>query len=240
MRPALVLIAAALALFLLVKGVPYLLVQAESLATSVVFSHAWDRARGLDALPGRDSSSDQAAAEAETPWRLTAARPVAKLSAPRLNRAAVIVDPDGQGRPGFADFLLMAPALSKPGAWIPSPDEVRAGTATLPLPGTTGTVHAHGVNDKIIVDSAGRSLRFLPDLRPGDLLELESVDGRVYQYQVSGARVALSLQPDHMTNADLIKGLPELTLIAPYPLNDLSPSAFRYKVRANFVDFVER
>lgn len=239
MRPALVLIAAALALFLLVKGLPYLWVRAEALATGVVFAHAWDRTRGI--LPEHAGNGDDAAAQAETPWRLTAARPVARLSAPRLDRAAVIVEERMQGPAGFADRLLVAPSLTRPGMRIPSPDEVRAGAAEgVTIGAVPGVPAAQAIEDKVIVDAAGRSLRFLPDLRPGDMLELESVDGKVYQYQVSGARVALSLKPDHLVNPDLIKDLPELTLVAPYPLNDLSPSAFRYKVRANFVDIVER
>ena len=52
--------------------------------------------------------------------------------------------------------------------------------------------------------------------------------------------MALSLKPDELVNPDLIDGRPELTLVAPYPLNDLTPSAFRYVVRADLVDLAQR
>lgn len=253
MRPALVIVAAAIALFLLVKGAPYLLVRAEGLATSIVFSHAWDRARGGSFDDLADSMREQQAEGGA--WHLTAARPVARLSVPRLDSDAVIVEPDRRRQPGFADFLLVAPSLTRHGGQIPPPDAVRGsdgGPASRVMPrnaassedmaaaAATGTVHAHGVEDAVIVDTAGRSLRFLPDLQPGDTLRLEGVDGRIYVYRVTGTRVALALNPGDKVNADLIEGRPELTLVAPYPLNDLSPSAFRYVVRADFVDLADR
>ena len=273
MRPALVLIAAAIALFLFVKGAPYLLVRAEALATSIVFSQAWDHARGgLDALdptvapvaavagagPRKQAVGMTRAEAAEPPdepsdWRLTAARPVARLSAPRLHSDAVIVSSERPSSSGMVDFLLVAPSLSSHHDLIPPPDAVTAADGGAPRrvggPGSgagptsvaaAGTIHAHGVTDTVIVDAAGRSLRFLPDLRPGDDLELEGVDGHVYRYRVTGSRVALSLQADELENPDLVDGRPELTLVAPYPLNDLTPSAFRYVVRADFVDLADR
>ncbi|MEQ8344393.1 MAG: hypothetical protein RIB84_20865 [Sneathiellaceae bacterium] len=271
MRPALVLIAAAIALFLFVKGAPYLLVRAEALATSIVFSQAWDHARGgLDALgpavapvtavagagQRKPAVGMPEAAASEPPpersdWRLTAARPVARLTAPRLRSDAVIVSSERRGNRGMMDFLLVAPSLSSHRDLIPPPDAVKAadggasrrvGAAGSGASGVAaaGSIHAHGVTDTVIVDSAGRSLRFLPDLRPGDELELEGVDGQIYRYRVSGSRVALSLQADELENPDLVDGHPELTLVAPYPLNDLTPSAFRYVVRADFVDLGDR
>lgn len=276
MRPALVLIAAAIALFLFVKGAPYLLVRAEALATSIVFSQAWDHARGgLDALDPsvapvaavagagqrKPAVGVPRASAATSDWRLTAAQPVARLSAPRLGSDAVIVSSKRPATGGVMDFLLDAPALSSLQGLIPPPDAVRAADGGAPLridaqgsglpgggsPGSgarsaaaTGTIHAHGVTDTVIVDSAGRSLRFLPYLRPGDELDLEGVDGHVYRYKVTGSRVALSLRADELENPDLVDGRPELTLVAPYPLNDLTPSAFRYVVRADFVDLADR
>ena len=273
MRPALVLFAAAIALFLLVKGVPYVIVRAESLATSIVFSQAWDHARGgMGALGPRGSRPAAAAELPETPedgsaadgWQLTSARPVARLSAPRLGSTAVIVGEERPGPGGIVDFLLVAPSVSFHQELVPPPDAVTSADGGAPerlmagsdaaaganplADGAAAAIHAsmhppmysRGVSDTVIIDKAGRSLRFLPDLRPGDELELEGVDGQVYVYKVTGSRVALSLKADDLVNPDLIDGRPELTLVAPYPLNDLTPSAFRYVVRADLVDLAQR
>ena len=89
------------------------------------------------------------------------------------------------------------------------------------LPGEAGTVLIAGHQDS--------HLAFLEQVKAGDALALQGVDGQIYQYRVAGADVVDSSN-QHIS---LQYGTPELRLVTCYPFASLqSGGPLRYVVTA--------
>ena len=137
----------------------------------------------------------EAAAGVATPWPWADIRPVARLSAPRLGVSAVVL--------GSASGEAMA--------W--GPGHI-AGTAA---PGGEGLSGIAGHRDS--------HLAFLAGLRPGDRLEIETPDGAVSAYRVTGARVVDSR---HWRLPVRLDGRPALALSTCWPLDGTGDGPLRF------------
>lgn len=133
------------------------------------------------------------------PWPWADTWPIARLSAPV------------RGRTVFVLAGASGPTLAF------GPGHVD-GTAR---PGTLGNAALAGHRDT--------HFAFLKDLEPGELLVLETADGTVHRYRVTGARVV------HESETGVLAPVPEkrLTLITCHPFDAVVPGgAMRYVVTA--------
>ena len=136
------------------------------------------------------------------PWSWADTWPVARLRVERLG----------------IDRIVLAGATGRTLAFGPGHVD---GT---PPPGTKGTAVIGGHRDT--------NFRFLADLRPGDLLSLETPDGATHSYRMASARIV-----DHR-NANIPLGGDQsrLALVTCYPFDALTPGGpLRYVVKAERV-----
>jgi sortase A len=133
------------------------------------------------------------------PWPWADTWPIARLSAPVRGRTV----------------FVLAGASGRTLAFGPGHVD---GTAR---PGTLGNAALAGHRDT--------HFAFLKELEPGELLELETADGTVHRYRVTGARVV------HESETGVLAPVPEkrLTLITCHPFDAVVPGgAMRYVVTA--------
>jgi sortase A len=145
----------------------------------------------------------QGGAAAVKPWPWADTWPVARLSAPRQQ----------------VDLIVLADASGRSLAF--GPGHV-AGTAP---PGETGNTVLSGHRDT--------QFRFLEDLALGDEIRLETRDGTLHVYAVTGTFVVDAGDPGVIEET----GTPRLTLVTCYPFDALVPGGpLRYVVEAEPVD----
>jgi sortase A len=133
------------------------------------------------------------------PWPWADTWPIARLSAPVRGRTV----------------FVLAGASGRTLAFGPGHVD---GTAR---PGTLGNAALAGHRDT--------HFAFLKELEPGELLELDTADGTVHRYRVTGARVV------HESETGVLAPVPEkrLTLITCHPFDAVVPGgAMRYVVTA--------
>lgn len=129
------------------------------------------------------------------PWDGADIRPVARLTAPRLGESRIVLDQ----------------ASGEAMAW--GPGHV-AGTAALGAPGLSAAA-AH----------RDTHFAFIADLEPGDLLELETVDGRRIAYRVRGGQV---VDAERWRFPARFDGPDVLALATCWPFGALEPGPERF------------
>jgi sortase A len=140
---------------------------------------------------------------AAKPWPWADTYPVARLEAPRQRQT----------------LMVLAGSSGRTLAFGPGHVD---GT---PLPGSTGNAVVSGHRDT--------HFAFLRDLRSGDPLEVQTADGRMARYVVSGIEVVRNKDVRVLLDA----GDDRLTLVTCYPFDSPVPGgSLRYVVVATRVD----
>ena len=134
----------------------------------------------------------------QRPWLSADMAPVARIRVPRLGVDSIVLDT------GSGQAMAFGPTL------LP-------GSAALGAPGTS-----------VIAAHRDTHFRFLRDVRPGDLVEVERVEGGTLRYQVTGSEVVrwdrFAIASGRKTNA--------LALSTCYPFGGPGRSPLRYVVHA--------
>ncbi len=134
----------------------------------------------------------------QKPWPWADMAPVARISVPRLGVDRIVLDT------GSGQAMAFGPTL------LP-------GGAKLGEPGTT-----------VMAAHRDTHFRFLKDVRTGDIIEAEGVDGITRRYRVTGSEVVrwdgFAIARDAPTN--------ELALSTCYPFGAIRHGPLRYVVHA--------
>jgi len=149
------------------------------------------------ALLERAFDRSVATGQAQRPWGWADMAPVARLSVPRLGETRIVLDT------GSGQAMAFGPTLLPGGARL----------------GETGTT--------VIAAHRDTHFAFLKDVRVGDRVQVEGIDGVTYRYRVTGAEV---VRWDRFT-------LPgsegrELALATCYPFGAVGHGPLRYVVHA--------
>lgn len=135
---------------------------------------------------------------ARKPWPWADMAPVARLSVPRLGLTRTILDA------GSGQAMAFAPTLLPTGA----------------APGTPGVT--------VIAAHRDTHFRFLAELRPGDVVAVQSLDGATRRYRITGSEVVrwdnFAVPEDGFDNL--------LALSTCYPFGALGHGPLRYVVWA--------
>ena len=139
------------------------------------------------------------------PWPWMDSWPVARLDVPRLHRSAIVLE----GESGQA--LAFGPA------------HLRA----TPMPGTPGL--------SVIAAHKNTQFDFLKDLRKGDKLTLQGIDGQTLIYEMVAARI-VDYRNSGITGTS-IGAESELALVTCYPFDQISfGGPLRYVVYAKLTN----
>ncbi len=138
-----------------------------------------------------------ATGHAQKPWGWADMAPAARLSVPRLGEARIVLDT------GSGQAMAFGPTLLPGGA----------------RPGGPGTA--------VIAAHRDTHFAFLKDVRAGDAVLVEGIDGVTHHYRVTGAEV---VRWDGFAVAD--GGGRELALATCYPFGALGHGPLRYVVHA--------
>lgn len=155
------------------------------------------------ALMERAWDKSQAAGTSVSPWASLDARPLARLRVDRLGASEIVLDTD------TGQALAFAPSH------IPQ-------TA---IPGRPGL--------SVIAAHKNTHFAFLKQVKPGDIITVESVGGQASRFKVTDAQV-VDKDASGLTPAK--SGAPRLALVTCYPFNALSYGGpLRYVVYADAV-----
>jgi len=155
--------------------------------------------------------ADEPASIQESPVAAPSPSPADTAAAASLPIAVLRIDRVGLEVPVFSDISELN--LSRGAGWVP-------GTAA---PNTGGNMAVAAHRDQYF--------RSLKDIQVGDILELESLDGRG-EYRVSSLAI---VDPDEVSVLDQTQ-VPTITLVTCYPFYFLGNAPQRYIVQAVAVD----
>lgn len=134
------------------------------------------------------------------PWPWADMAPAARIVVPRLGVKSIVLDT------GSGQAMAFGPTLLPAAAGI----------------GTRGTA--------VIAAHRDTHFRFLKNIHPGDLVNVEAIDGTTYRYRVTGAEV---VRWDHFA---ILQDTPaRLALATCYPFSAQHHGPLRYVVHAELV-----
>ena len=132
------------------------------------------------------------------PWPWADAAPVARIRVPRLGRDVIVLSG------GSGEAMAFGPTLLPGGG----------------RPGERGTA--------VFAAHRDTHFRFLAELRPGDLIEVEEVDGRTLRYRAHAGRVVRYDQ----FGIDRHAARPSVALVTCWPIGGTGRGPLRYVVKA--------
>jgi sortase A len=140
----------------------------------------------------------RAAHRPERPWPWADMAPVARIRVPRLGLDRIVLDTGSGQAMAFGPTLL--------------PDSAAPG-----MPGVT-----------VIAAHRDTHFRFLREVRPGDLIEIERIQGPTLRYRVTGGQV---IRWDHFAVASDLP-VNALALSTCYPFDAVGHGPLRYVLHA--------
>lgn len=176
------------------RRLPFLLLFAAGIALAA--KGAWIPAKAWAAqiLLERAFAGGLATGRPVKAWSWADSAPVARISVPRLGAAGIILSG------GSGEALAFGPAH------LP---------ASAPLGGGRGTA--------VVAAHRDTHFRFLEHVRPGDEIEVETLDGRTLRYRVAGTRVVRS---------DSYAPAGDLALVTCWPFGATERGPWRFVVTA--------